>query len=36
MKFEKNMRCCECEGGQPNPPIKPFNSSKTCRTVGRY
>ena len=35
MKFEKNMRCCACEGEQPNP-IKPFNSAKQCRTVGKY
>ena len=35
MKFEKNMRCCPCEGGQP-PPIKPFDSTKTCRTVKKF
>ena len=39
MKFEKNMRTCSCEsqpGSKPNGPIKPFNSTKQCRTVGRY
>lgn len=35
MKFEKNMRTCQCESGQPKP-IVPFNSSKQCRTVGKY
>ena len=37
MKFEKNFRTCNCEPqpGVPKP-IKKFDSSKTCRTVGRY
>ena len=35
MKFEKNMRCCACEPGQPNP-ITKFNSAKQCRTVNKY
>lgn len=36
MKFEKNMRCCACEPQHGVPPIKPFDSSKQCRTVGKY
>ena len=36
MKFEKNFRCCDCEPQPGIPPIKPFNSSLQCRTVGKY
>ena len=37
MKFEKNMRTCACEPQPGTPqPIKAFNSSKQCRTVGRH
>ena len=33
MKFEKNMRCCACEPQNGVPPIKPFDSTHTCRTT---
>ena len=36
MKFEKNFRTCECEPQPGIPPIKKFDSSKTCRTVNRF